>query len=1097
MKALVDSGAQQNYVSAQAAERAGLTLLPKLVPYLLTVANGKPMPGESTVTHEVRRVPLHIQTHQEVIDLHVIDLASKDIILGLPWLQEHNPVIDWKNRKLMFRCCGTDATTSKPTPRLSARVDENAINNIGSKKDDLKKQESGSTITNNDVRVLEKHVTPDIPKEYKDFAYLFAEVEDADALPAHQPWDHEITLEEGKQPGFGPIYGMSGKELQVLQKWIDKSSKKGYIRESKSPAGSPMLFVPKPGGELRPCIDYRKLNAITIKDRHPLPNISELRDRLSTARIFTALDLRDGYHLVRIKKGEEWKTAFRTRYGHYEFLVMPFGLTNAPATFQRLINNVLRAHLDIFVVAYLDDILIYSDNEEDHIGHVRQVLQCLAEFNLRLKPEKCKFHQQELPFLGHIVGIHGVKMSEEKIKVVKDWPTPKNVTDVQSFLGFINFNRQFIKDFSNKAIPLTKLTRKDTAWDWGTAQQKAFDELKRNCIEPPVLVVFRSDEPLRIETDASDLALGACAKQEREGKWHPVAYYSRKFSSAEENYDVHDKELMAIVAAIGHWRIYAESCSELTVFSDHKNLTNFLTTKVLNRRQVRWAELLGQYRFRIVYTPGKENGRADALSRRPDIAGTKEIKNAALLKKNADGSLGMAQASLNNIMTITARVPEELEEPIIRSHHDDPVHGHPGVKRTMELIKRYYDFPNMKEKVERILRQCDTCHKAKHNTHAQYGQMQALELPTVPWEDISMDFVTGLPWSTDPTTGFKYNAILVVVCRFTKEAEYIPWLKGYNAKQLAHIINDRIIARHGIPKSIISDRDPLFTSNFWATLLAMIGTKRRLSTAYHPQTDGQTERTNRTMKAYLRMYTNEKQDNWVSILPMAQLAYNNKLSEATGMTPFFANHGRHPNLFTKTYPSPKAEAAITTAEEWKQTHETLKQSLEKAQTASISHVNKKRKMAPQLREGDKVYLLTKNLRTKRPSKSLDHTKVGPFLIKSQISPVNYTLDLPPDAKIHPRFHVSMLEPADPATPLQTTFHYEVEEENEFEVERILEFRPVEGTRGTGRGEYLVKWLGYPESENTWEPEENLNNCKQLLENYKKKQREKRKQYEAR
>jgi len=1092
MKALLDSGAQSNYISSRAVWLAGLRPTRKKDPYPLRVANGEPMPEESEITHEVTAVPLQIQRHHEELTLDAFGMATHDVILGLPWLRKHNPDIDWKNRRLSLERCGCGTTTSKPTQRTLQLVDEKEINNISSHKtrqDRAVDSTDAECPTGHEVRVKEtESAPPDIPDEYKGYIELFRDDKTATALPKHKPWDHEIVLQEGKEPTFGPLYGLSEKELGVLREYIDENLKKGFIRPSESPAGFPILFVPKKDGKLRPCIDYRKLNDITIKNRYPLPNISELQDRLAGAQHFTALDLRGAYNLIRMKEGEEWKTAFRTRYGHYEYLVMPFGLTNAPATCQALINNVLRAHLDIFVVAYLDDILVYSRTMPEHIQHVKTVLKCLGQADLRLKPEKCEFHKDEVEFLGFVVGRHGVKMSATKTQVVKDWPTPTTVKGIQEFLGFVNFNRRFIKDYSLKALPLTKLTRKDTPFKWEQAQEDAFQSLKQACVEPPTMITFESNKPLRIETDASDLALGACATQERDGLWHPIAYYSRKFSGPEERYDVHDKELLAIVSALEHWRIYAESCSDLTIYTDHKNLVHFTTTKTLNRRQVRWSEMLGQYKFRILYTPGKDNGRADALSRRNDLAGSKTINQHAILGINHDGSLGPSQ-QLNNMMRvqteqrIPSQVPVELENEIISRHHDDPLHGHPGITRTMELIKRHYEFSHMKDKVTKYIKNCVDCQQNKHSTHAKYGEMQAMEPPTAPWTNITMDFVTQLPISKDPVTGYAYDSIFVVVDRFTKAAEMIPFRHSYTAEQLARVFLDRIIRHHGIPESIISDRDKLFTSNYWTTLLAAIGTKKKLSTAYHPQTDGQTERTNQTMETYLRIYSNQQQDNWVSLLPMAQIAYNNKLSEATGTTPFFANHGRHPNLFTRSLDTNiQTESAISSVARLKEVHQKSLENITKAQSRAISYVNQKRKTAPQLKEGDKVYLLTKNLRTRRPTKKLDHVKVGPFFISKQISPVNYRLTLPKDAKIHPVFHISLLEPADPRTPVQKDFHYQVEEETEWEVEKIIQHRK------TRQGdEYLVKWLGYPDSENTWEPITHLTNCRQLLQQYRRTQ----------
>ena len=280
-----------------------------------------------------------------------------------------------------------------------------------------------------------------------------------------------------------------------------------------------------------------------------------------------------------------------------------------------------------------------------------------------------------------------------------------------------------------------------------------------------------------------------------------------------------------------------------------------------------------------------------------------------------------------------------------------------------------------------------------------------------------MDFITKLPKSKDPTTTEVYDAIMVIVDRLTKYAIMLPFKEKYNAEQLAFLLLDRLIRDHSIPESITSDRDKLFTSNYWKTLLGIIGTKLRMSTAYHPQTDGQTERANQTLETYLRHYVNKKQNNWVQLLPMAQLAYNDKLSQTTGLTPFFANYGKNPNSFLQPRKGPNAEKALVKAKELKKVHNQLTETIKETNKKVRQQADKSRKDGPQLKKGDKVYLLTRNLKTKKPSKKLDHVKVGPFLIIEERGPVNYKLDLPKDSKRYPVFHVSLLEPADPNTPL--------------------------------------------------------------------------------
>lgn len=499
---MIDSGATGNFISDVFAEWEGFPVRKKgkNSTYDLVVIDGSPLPtGNGRVDEETHPLLVAFQQHSEEITFDVVGMAGHDVVLGMPWLKMHNPLIDWEKRVLTFERCSCVATY-QPGRRQSSTTDEKqrrkppARRELAASSKDSPKRESASTDTStgqqdHEVRVSEGCNAPseihgstgrvteppnEIPSVYREWKALFHEEETALALPKHQPWDHEIKLEPGTQPTFGPIYALSEKELGALRKYLDENMKKGFIRKSQSPAGYPILFVPKKDGTLRLCVDYRKLNNITIKNRYPLPNISELQDRLAGAMYFTKLDLRGAYNLIRMKSGEEWKTAFRTRYGHYEYTVMPFGLTNAPATCQEMINDALREHLDTFVIAYLDDILVYSKTLEEHKRHVSTVLQCLGKRDLRLKPEKCDFHKEQVDFPGFVVGRYGIRIDPAKLLAVKDWPTPKNVKDVQSFVGFVNYVRKFIKNYSARATPLTNLTVKDKAWEWGSKQEEAF-----------------------------------------------------------------------------------------------------------------------------------------------------------------------------------------------------------------------------------------------------------------------------------------------------------------------------------------------------------------------------------------------------------------------------------------------------------------------------------------------------------------------------------------------------------------------------------------------------------------------------------------------
>uniref|UniRef100_A0AAQ4PEP9 ribonuclease H n=1 Tax=Gasterosteus aculeatus aculeatus TaxID=481459 RepID=A0AAQ4PEP9_GASAC len=456
-----------------------------------------------------------------------------------------------------------------------------------------------------------------VPSCYHHLAEVFSKSK-ATALPPHRPFDCAIDLLPGSTIPKGRLYSVSGPERQAMKDYIESSLRAGLIRPSSSPAGAGFFFVGKKDGTLRPCIDYSPLNDITVKNRYPLPLMTSVFDQLQQAQIFTKLDLRNAYHLVRIREGDEWKTAFNTPSGHYEYLVMPFGLTNAPAVFQAMINDVLRDFLDQFVYVYLDDILIYSPDLNTHRNHVELVLQRLLDNGLYVKAEKSEFHADTVAFLGFIVAPGRVQMDPAKVSAVVEWPTPDSRKKVQQFLGFANFYRRFIRGFSATAAPLHALTSPQVAFHWSAEADAAFQELKRRFTTAPILTLPDPARQFVVEVDASNNGIGAILSQraESDNKLHPCAFLSRRLTAAERNYDVGDRELLAVKAALEEWRHWLEGAQHpFLVWTDHKNLQYIKKAKRLNSRQARWSLFFNRFDFSLSYRPGSRNTKPDALSR--------------------------------------------------------------------------------------------------------------------------------------------------------------------------------------------------------------------------------------------------------------------------------------------------------------------------------------------------------------------------------------------------------------------------------------------------------------------------------------------------
>ncbi|KAK3512201.1 hypothetical protein QTP70_000471 [Hemibagrus guttatus] len=598
VSALIDSGAAVNLVDRGLVEELGIPIFPCVPALRITAIDSQPI-GEGYLKHQTELLDFQVGLfHYERLAFYVTSSPANPVILGFPWLRRHDPHISWRSGELVrwsitcLRGCLRDPVAR---PCRTSQVQ----------------------------RPLEA-AGGHLPSQYMDFHMVFSE-ERAARLPHHQVWDCAIDLLPNASPPKGRIYPLSLPESKAMEEYIESSLAAGHIRPSTSPAAAGFFFVGKKDGGLRPCIDYRGLNAVTIRYPYPLPLVPAALEQLRGARVFTKLDLRSAYNLVRIREGDEWKTAFHTTHGHCEYCVMPFGLTNAPAVFQALINEVFRDLLGRSVIAYIDDILVYSASMEEHVIQVREVLARLQQHHLYVKLEKCEFHRSQVTFLGYVISHQGVEMDTVKVQAVTGWPEPSTVRELQRFLGFANFYRRFIRNYSSVAGPLTSLLRgKPKKLSWTDQARTAFLQLKDRFTTAPIL---RHPDP--------ELP---------------------KLTAAERNYDVGNRELLAIKVALEEWRHWLEGARHpFQVLTDHRNLEYLRGAKRLNPRQARWALFFTRFVFTVTYRPGSKNGKADALSRQFESANDPS-KPEPILPATA----------------LLAPVRWDLMEEIRRAHADEP-----------------------------------------------------------------------------------------------------------------------------------------------------------------------------------------------------------------------------------------------------------------------------------------------------------------------------------------------------------------------------------------------------------------------------------------
>ncbi|KAI3762600.1 hypothetical protein L1987_53037 [Smallanthus sonchifolius] len=558
---LFDSGADMSFVSNDFKSLLGIKASNLDQNYTIKLANGKFIETGEVI----RGCTLCLENHTFSIDLLPVELGSFDIVIGMDWLSKN-----------LAKIVCFEKIVRIPLP-------------------------SGEILSIQGERCRTMLKTINCMKAHKYLRKGYC------AFLAHI---FERKPEERRLEDIPIVRDYSEELSSQLQELLDK----GFIRPCFSPWGAPVLFVKKKDGTFRMCIDYRELNKLTIKNRYPLPRIDDLFDQLQGSSFYSKIDLRSGYHQLKIQEEDIPKTAFRTRYGHYEFLVMPFGLTNAPVVFMDLMNRVCKPYLDKFVIVFIDDILIYSRTKEEHEHHLKLILELLRNEKLYAKFSKCEFWIQEVHFLRHVINKKGIHVDPSKIEAIKNWEAPRTPTEVRQFLGLAGYYRRFIENFSKIALPLTTLTQKNKKFDWTDKQESAFQLLRQKLCSAPILSLPEGTGNFIVYCDVSHQGLGCVLMQ----KEKVIAYASRQLKVHEKNYTTHDLELGAVVFALKIWRhyLYGTKC---TIFTDHKSLQHIFNQKELNMRQRRWVELLNDYDCDIKYHPGKANVVADALSHKERV----------------------------------------------------------------------------------------------------------------------------------------------------------------------------------------------------------------------------------------------------------------------------------------------------------------------------------------------------------------------------------------------------------------------------------------------------------------------------------------------
>lgn len=1132
VRPLIDTGSTLVLIDAKVADRLQLKRFPLRRPMTIGLAVNPAGGAKIRMTEWVkfRMKSADGEWSSKIVRARVVPDLCYDMVLGMPFLRRNHMMIDAERRTVTNKNTGYNLMAARyPRKRRPTKKRQPSI-----KANQSPVHHSADVLAavRERIEVLALAETFDQLDEQAKAKYCdrFPEkLPNVSALPSGI--QHNIKLKDIHKSIAAKSYACPKKYREAWQILIRQHVEAGRLRRSDSPYSSPAFLIPKsdPADLPRMVCDYRALNANTVRDRTPLPRIDEIINDCARGRIFGKIDMTNAFFQTRMNPEHVPLTAINTPFGLYEWTVMPMGLCNSPATQQRRVTRALEDLIGRICHVYLDDIIIWSETITEHWENIGRVMEALRKEGLFCSNKKTQLFCSEVKFLGHIVSARGVEADPAKVARIMDWPRPRRTKDVRAFLGVVRYIAMYLPRLVIHTSVLTPLTKReyDKAFPiWTERHQAAFDGIKQIVVSRECLTTVDHDsgETIFVTTDASDQGTGAVLSVGHTWKEaRPVAFESAQYNSAEKNYPVHERELLAIVRALKKWRVYLLGV-HFEVYTDHKTLKFINTQRDLSRRQARWAEFLSQYDFTLNYLKGEENSVADALSRYPDAEekqptamvaaiglarepdteegapsgaalqirsepellrqireGYRTDEYCIKLRENLPSIAGAREA--DGLLFVGSRlvIPKagELRQMLYQLAHDEL--GHFGPDKSYLALRDAYYWPNMRRDLERsYIPGCDACQRNKSPTTRPAGPLHPLPIPDKRFDSVAIDFIGPLP----EDEGF--NGIVTMTDRLgSADVRIEPVRMDMTAEEFARLFFDKWYCENGLPLEIISDRDRLFMSRFWTALHQLAGVKVKMSSAYHPETDGASERTNKTVNQLLRFYVDREQQNWVRRLPRVRFCIMNTINASTGYSPFQLRQGFSPRLIPPLVPPAEAEDQTAEGTEALRAMELLSQlqrdvadaqdALLAAKTRQAHHANRHRAAEDVFQVGDQVMLSTRNRRREykaghpgRAAKFMPRFDGPYFIIAANPAKSVYTLELPDSRQTFPGFHASQLKryiPNDdgrfPERALDRPEPIDAER-NIYEVSRIVD------ERRRGRGwQYLVEWAGYGEQGREW------------------------------